>query len=316
MKTLFLLLALAVNSFAAIQYAGGTNVNVQCTASLGTKQELADCIEDSLNTAGWTTNSGHHTPTIVLQSVATPTAGLQMIVTLTQGSTSVNIKASNVAGTRGAATGMFLLPGIGKVFRVIADKYQGFVSVDGTPGARSTAAFGTPYVPTFVGVTEAIWANGNGASDGDTSLPSTWKLCLTLNAPNNTCGNSANAAANIWVTLNGTQWENTGSSTADQPGVLGLVNPSPTTLRTSSFTLRNWFDGSYFISEPLMGWAATAFTATATVVGQLWDAAIITTSIPSETALVIDSHNWLAWTNSNAGSVINHVNGTLILVTP
>ncbi len=300
---------------AAIQYAGGTNVNTQCTASAGTKQELSDCVEDALNTAGWTTISGHHTSTVLVESLITPTASLQMRLQLTQGTNCVTLKARNVGNTRAQSTGMFLLPAVGKVFRVIANKYQGFISTDGTPVARSTAAFGVPYVPTFAGVTEAIWANGNGSADGDTSLPSTWKLCLSL-ISSSFCGNSNNTATNVWVTLNGTQWENTASDVHDQPGFLGIVAPSSAASRQALPSFSRWFDGSYMISEPLIGWATTAYTGEGQLVGQLWDGALITASIASETALTIDSHNWLTWTNSNAGVAANNIRGTLILVVP
>ncbi len=312
-----LILWMPVPARAAIQYAGGTNVNAQCTASAGTKQELSDCIEDALNTAGWTTISGHHTSTVLVESLITPTAGLQMRMQMTQGTNCVVLKGRNVGNTRAQSVGMFLLPSIGKVFRVIADKYQAFISTDGTPVARSVAAFGVPYVPTFAGVTEAIWANGNGFNDTDTFLASTWKLCLSLISGNSNCGNANNAASNAWVTLNGTQWENSGAaSVVDQPGFLGIVAPSSTSSRQGLPSFSRWIDGSYMISEPLIGWGATAYTGEGQLVGQLWDGGLITASIASETALTIDSHNWLSWTNSNSGVVNNNVRGTLILVVP
>jgi len=51
-------------------------------------------------------------------------------------------------------------------------------------------------------------------------------------------------------------------------------------------------------------------------VGQLWDAAILTDSIASETSLAFDSHNWLTITNSNAGLAAAHPRGTLVVVIP
>src|SRR2546428_688740 len=101
MKRLTLLSVIAVMALsqtcpAAIQYAGGTNVSAQCTATAGTKQELSDCIEDNLVTAGWSVISGSHTTSVLLQSASTPTAALQMRLSLTQGTNCVILKGRNV----------------------------------------------------------------------------------------------------------------------------------------------------------------------------------------------------------------------------
>src|SRR6266478_373638 len=121
-RVLFVALALFTSAHAAIQYAGGTNKNVQCTATAGTKQELSDCIEDNLVLAGWTVISGSHSTTVLLESAITPTALLQMRLQLTQGTNCVILKGRNVGNTKADTVGQFLLPAVSKVYRVIADK--------------------------------------------------------------------------------------------------------------------------------------------------------------------------------------------------
>lgn len=310
-KLLLVSLLAAAQSFAAIQYAGGTNVNAQCTATAGTKQELSDCIEDNLNTAGWTTISGHHTSTVLLESIATPTAALQMRLQLTQGTNCVILKGRNVGNTKAASTGQFLLPAAAKVFRVIANKYQYFIATDGATLARSWAAGGTPYVPSFAGITEGIWTAGNATSDTDTNTGTSFKFSLTLNG----CGGSSQA--NYWATINGTQLEFQSNTNAGYSGVPQFLLPQTATNAQTNFQPYRWFDTSSFISEPLLALSVTgANGGEPFVIGSLWDGAIITASIASETSLTFDSHNWLAHTNSNTGTPGSCAKGTLVLVVP
>lgn len=318
--SLVLLVGLAaVSGHAAIQYAGGTNINSQdsghggipCPGTLGTKQELANCHEDNLNAAGWTTNSGHHTSTIVLQSATTP-AGLNMILTITAGTNCIILKGSNVAATKGATTGQFLLPAVSKVFRIIADKYQYFVSTDGAAAARSVAAGGVFYTPTFSGVTEGIWTHGDAISDTDTNIENNWKCALqTITS----VGSCTVAAPNFWVTVNGTQWESIAGIGAGQIGLPHFIIPFVSYMGFNAATGRQWIDGSSFISEPLLSIGSTV-TSAGSVVGQLWDAAIITASIAAELPLTLDSHNYLAYTNSVAYTTAQTPVATLVLVVP
>ncbi len=220
-------LAFLAGGQAVIQYAGGTNVNAQCTATAGTKQELSDCIEDNLNAAGWTTISGHHTSTVLVESLITPTASLQMRLQLTQGTNCVILKGRNVGNTKAATTGQFLLPAVSKVFRVIANKYQYFVSTDGSPVARSFAAGGVLYVPSFTGITEAIWTTGNATSDTDTNINPNWKVCLSL-IVSTQCGNATNNSPSTWVTVNGTQWDQANTTNTGSIGFLSLIIPVST----------------------------------------------------------------------------------------
>ncbi len=309
MKTLLVLcfFAALTSAQAAIQYAGGTNVNATCTAAAGTKQELSDCIEDNLVVAGWTVISGSHTTSVLLESLVTP-ASLQMRLALTQGTNCVILKGRNVANTKAATTGQFLLPAVAKVFRVIANKYQYFIATAGTPPARSIAAGGVLYVPSFAGITEGIWTWGNSNSDTDTGIQNYWKVTIGFT--------SGGPVGSQWVTVNGTQFENTASSLSNtgSPGVPQLISPQSGQSNISP-TIYRWFDGSSFISEPLIAIGAS-LVSEAKVTGQLWDAAIITDSVASETALTFDSKNWLTFTNSNVGAAGKCARGTLVLVVP
>ncbi len=317
MRKLLLLSALiwASMAHAAIQYAGGTNVNAQCTASAGSKQELSDCIEDNLNAAGWTTISGHHTSTVLVESLITPTAALQMRLQLTQGTNCVILKGRNVGNTKADTVGQFLLPAIGKVFRVVANKYQYFISTDGGSAARSYAAGGVLYVPTFTGITEAIWTIGNAVSDTDTNVGQVWKYSTSLTT---SVSPATQVCNNYWTTVNGSQVTITGSSTISTNSYGGVALLGPWTLApmNNAGTFYRWFDNSAFISEPLIGWCTTGTTCEAKIMGQLWDAAIITDSIASEMSLAFDSHNWLVHTNSNVGLAGTYARSSLVLVVP
>ncbi len=300
---------------AAIQYAGGTNVNSQCTASAGTKQELSDCIEDALNTAGWTTISGHHTSTVLVESLITPTAGLQMRMQMTQGTNCVVLKGRNVANTKAATNGNFLLPGVGKVFRVIADKYQYFIATDGTSAARSVASGGVLYVPSFLGTTEAIWTMGNAYSDTDATNEGSFKAFMGY-TPTGCNGMPSNAGPGTWVTYNGTQWETTSGQNAGQGrGMPRFVLPTGSSQEIASEDWP-WADGSISITEPQLSLGLVSPNAVPVIVGQFWDAALFTKGVASEVSYAFDSKNWLSWTNGANTSNGNCRSGTLVLVVP
>lgn len=312
MKTLIAIgLLLASSSFAAIQYAGGTNVNAQCTASAGTKQELSDCIQDNLTTAGWTVISGSHTTSVLMESASTP-ASLQMRLSLTQGTNCVILKGRNVGNTKAATTGQFLLPAVAKVFRVVANKYQYFVYTDGATTARSFAAGGVLYVPSFTGLTEAIWTVGNAVSDTDTGVNSSFKFCLNLV----TSCNGAGTNSNSWVTLNGTQLEFVSANNQGYVGIPHFVLPFASYNTGTTLGPYKWFDGSAFITEPLMAFSPIGSQTLSTINGSTWDTAIITDSIAAETVLTFDTHSWIAITNSNTGSAGIWARGTLVHVVP
>jgi hypothetical protein len=300
---------LASSSFGAIQYAGGTNVNAVLTASAGTKQELSDFVEDQLVVGGWSVVSGSHTTSVLLQSATTP-ASLTMRLSLTQGTNCVIFKARNVSNTLAQTVGEFLLPAIGRNFRIISNKYQYFISLDGAAQNRGVAAGGVLYVPSFTGITEAIWSTGNAFADNDSTIYSSFKNAPTLAF---CCGNGN--AANYWITVNGTQYEFNAATNAQYGGVLHFVVPLDAGI--SGMYAYRWFDNSVFISEPLFAASLTsANSGEVKVFGQLWDAAYITESMASETSLVFDSHNWLNFTNANTGSSGACQRGGIALVVP
>ncbi len=299
----------------AIQYAGGTNINNQLTAALGTKQELASWIQDELVAAGWTLISGSHSATIVVESAATP-ASLQMRLTiLTSATNCVTLRGSNVGGTKAAAVGQFLLPGIGTNYRILCNKYQYFIATDGNGISRGVAAGGVIYTPSFTGITEAIWTVGNAQSDTDTSVGISWKAALQLN--NNAGTGSNNTQQSIWVTINGTQWESAAGVSAGAFGMLNIMVPFSGFLGYAggSSVGYRWFDNSAFITEPLL-LVGAGLSLEGKIIGQLWDAAIITDSIAAETSLTFDSHNWLVWTDTSPGSAGISQRGALVIVVP
>ena len=109
----------------SIQYAGGTNVD-STLASDGTQATLINWIEDQMNTAGWTTISGHHSATIVLASATTPNSNSIRVRLKTTGNACATVELLNAAATLISQT-YFLLPTNAITYQIMADKYQVFI---------------------------------------------------------------------------------------------------------------------------------------------------------------------------------------------
>lgn len=295
-----------------IQYAGGTNVNNTFTQSgSATRREIVDGIVTELGTAGWSTISGGGTGDVLLESATTP-AGLKMRVrVLDPGSGNcAQVKVRNASNSISQSSAMFLVPGNGKTWRVIANKYQCFVFVPGTSASREYAAWGVPYTSDS-NITTCFWAQGNAQSDTDTTVRPTFRTVLhttfNFNCPISVC------------CVNDGWWENPANTNFSYlfGGSQYLLIPSTAIGNHISSAGYRWHDGNALIVEPLLSFGSVSSSDEGKVRGQLWDAFLTTEAYAVDTTLSgVDSKNWWCLTNNNTGAARGSLRGSLFLMTP
>lgn len=302
----------------AIQYSGGTNINTTFTCTTGTRQEIVTGLEDALNSAGWTTISGHHTANVLLESATTPSPQSLVcrVKLLDPGSGNcAQVQFRNQGNTKAQANQFFLFPSAGKVYRVIACPYQFFCfSADSLTVGRTFVGGGVPYIPSFLQgiITECIWSQGNStSSDTSTTLYATFRNSNFLGFDNNMC--------NQWQTVNGNQSEVYGSfGGGNRPGMQNLMvqKGAQDQVMQSQFAPYRWHDGSLLTFEPLITWGLTSSSDEGLIRGQLWDAAMISGQFVADQTTTFDSHNWWVFTNNVLWSSTLTQGATLVLVTP
>lgn len=293
----------------AIQYSGLTIYNNTFTCTTGTRQEIVNGIATALLAAGWSQVAG--TPggaDQTFKSMTTPQGFDIRIRVLEPGSGNcAQLFLHNATGSLTQTTNpMYLLPSVGAVYRVIASGYQFFILQPGLTTVRTFACGGVPYVPSFLtsgaSPTTAIgWLISNAQSDTDATVRSSFRTILAC------------ISADVAFLYNGNLWSSFGAGI----GTPTLVVPVSAVQQTwtpggSDF---NFSDGSALIVDPLIAWGPTGITATGVVMGQMWDAAVITDSFTADTAAAFDSHNWFNITGSNVGTNVI-ARGSLFVVVP
>lgn len=302
----------------AIQYSGGTNINTTFTCTTGTRQEIVTGLQNALVAAGWTIISGSGTANVLLESATTPSPqNLVCRVQLqdTGSGASAQIRFRNQGNTKAQANQFFLVPSVGKVFRVIACPYQFFCfASDSITVGRSYVAGGVPYLPSFLQgvITECIWSQGACINnDTITTNYNTFRI-------SNFCGPD-NAMCNQWHVVNGNQVEVYGTfSGGTRPGLqqLYVQQSAQNQYMQGQPPGYRWHDGSLLTYEPLIGWGTTGSSDENLIRGQLWDAAMISGQFVADQTTTFDSHNWWVLTN-NVQWTTGFVNGaTLVLVIP
>ena len=302
----------------AIQYSG-TNYNNTFTCTTGTRLEIVGGLQTALTAAGWSVISGGGTGNVLMQSATTPSPqSLTMQVKLFDPGSGncAQIVPRNVGGTKTMTNYLPLLPGVGKVFTVIANPYQVFVfTLSSQSTAREYIAFGVPFIPSFLQgvITECIWANGNGLSDTDATVRSTFRTGLW-------CGSSTSLPVTFpssWYDVNGNIWEIFTSSPGGIPeGTPQLFAQVGSVLNTGTTNGYRWHDDSLLTYEPIFGWGETAYTDECKIRGQLWDAVIVNDGFTADQTTSFDSHNWYVLTNQNTGTSGQLARGSLFLVIP
>lgn len=298
----------------SIQYAGGTIVNATLTQSSGTRAELAQWIRDQLGVAGWA-SSGSATD-YQLTSATTPQSLQGRVRVYDPGSGScARLRWSNTAGTKVQVGDLFLLPAASKSWRIVANKYQFFVTTPGSPAAREFACGGIPYLPPFLNgvITECIWAHGNAISDTGTAVMSSFRTALHTRTPS--------SAPNQFGLVNGNILENNGNVnfgiTNGYANMRFLAPVSGFTDDAAGSTYR-WHDLSQIISDPLISWGGTNATDEGLIRGQIWDAALLSDAWAGDTTLQVDpsnpSYNFITVTNNATGNG-SEARGTLCVRT-
>jgi hypothetical protein len=163
------------------------------------------------------------------------------------------------------------------------------VSLDGT-AASAAYTTGGWLAKIDNQVSEAIWASS--ASGGN--------LYFLLSQLYATTG---------WMLLNGSGITYNGTGT----GTVNLV-PLVPALTTYGGNPLMWYNLSDIVSEPLIGWG-TAVANQFRLLGQMWDAAIVSKDLVLGVLGTFDAHNWRNITSSNAGGA-SAAEGSLMHVVP
>lgn len=289
----------------SIQHPGGTIVNTTFTGA--TKNNIVTNLQTQLNNAGWTTISGGGSGDVILESATTPTASNFIRVRL-RDSAVTNCACLNMQNASGlkVSQNYFLLPAAAKTFRVIANKYQFFCFTPGGSAAREVVGMGVPYIPSFLhGVitSEFGWIMGNGETDTSTTVRATFRTQLHASAP---------SAVNYWSGLCNNNLIEVSNNSTVVPGLRLVIPYGANVARQEAY---RWHDDTLNIADPLIAWGLVNTTDEAKIRGQLWGAMAVSDSYAADTVWTgVNSHDWHAITNSQAGSA-TEARGTLFLAT-
>ncbi len=186
----------------SIQYAGGTNVDATYVSN-GTQQSLINAIEDAMNTAGWTTLSGHHTGTIVLQSATTPN-GNSICARLKTGNP-CTVELLNAAASLISQTHFMYVTATPSTYRIVANQYQVFVYVENTVSVGYAVMWGVPYVlPNLAAAMtgELGWIMGDDTPGGRNAGSFRWTWGSGSGGSSNFNARSAIIAGGVLTNLN------------------------------------------------------------------------------------------------------------------
>jgi len=293
----------------SIQYSGGTIVNTTFTCTVGTRREIVDGIYAALNTAGWSTVSGGGTGDVLMQSVSTPDS-LQIRVRLYDPGSGncAQVSIRNQAGTK-ISSAAWLLPAVGKVFRVIACRYQFFVFTPGASITREFVAVGVPSLPSFlVGVItgDCGWLVGNAVNDTDTAT----HYCLR--SATGTSGKLFNSHRYSGI-CNGNLVDYAAGLSNAADFRLTLLGPGFMYSGPDDGGLL-WHDDTRMVVEPVVSWGLALTTDVAKGRGLLWNAIVVQSSYDADTNISFDGHTWWAITHQGVGVPNSgHLRGTLFI---
>ena len=296
----------ALLGFIATTYKGGAPTWSYFDGE--TKQRIINGVESALLVAGWITISGSGTTNLLMQSaLSSDTQNLRMRIRVKDlGNTSTSFHLENVSGTKTSTAngGAWLFPQTAKGFKIISNKYQTFIFVEGTghtaqtTGAREFCAFGVPYLPPNIrGYNyECAWLMTNAQNEGDTACRSSFR---------SSCYGNVLGAPGIggpWRTglCNGNIWEDNNNTLS--LGGNGLWSPSP-----SNGVSTRWHDGTELITDPIIHWARTNDGLEPLAMGQLWEAYVAYDFYWNDTRVTLDSHTWQCITTNNRPSLFLRV---------
>lgn len=216
------------------------------------------------------------------------------------------VQIQNDTGDR-VSTQVYLLPAAGKVYRVIACRYNFFCMTAGVSNAREFACGGTLHIPDHLnGITTGSlgWLQGNATSDGDGSN-------------NRPCFRTRLAIYDFDPVRN--SFLRNGSilnvSGNNYPASMHLVvSTGAATQQIAGSASYRWVDDSIAIVEAIFcsGIASTADEAKRQ--GLIHNCLVSADSYPADTVLSApyDGHTWMAITGNNTGNG-NFTRGTLFV---
>lgn len=267
---------------------------------------MIDNIRDNLVASGWTSSgsSGAYTCT----SVATP-QGLQLKITFSSSTNCAQLTMKNAGGTLTSTSDVFLLPD-STTWRIIANNYGFWVMKDSSPTANKRD-FGfafTPYVPSFLTVTECNVFGGRCLSDSSTASVRSFRDALTHDGVNSNTGAYC-------TMINGSMF-NPGTFESDI-GTLRFRIGGSSRLGATDITnsaCETFFDGTYFMDTPYICFGNTGSTVVSTANGIVYDAALVENNYAYGTTKTFAGYTWMAITHSNTASSTNGLlRGTLFV---
>ena len=284
----------------AIQYPGGVIRNQTLTQTAGTKVELVDWIKAELVLAGWTAASGASGDWKLDSAIDAQSK--QFRVRIWDGvaaPTSTNcaqLRIMNVAETIAPAQSAFLLPAVGKTWRIVCNKYQAFIWVPGSATAREFCAFGQAYtgMTACSGITAQAWLVQNASTDTDTSADSSLRTAMT-------CATGA-------FILNAAGVTGIGGTAGGVPKLMPIGQDA----NGNASSCVRWHNDDYFLGDALLFTGTTTMNEEGKCRGQLWGAMVDSADRAMDTTFAFDSHNWIVITSSNTNA---NGRGTLCIAT-
>lgn len=275
MKRLLLILALlAPLMIAAPQYAGGTTVDT--TVAADTAAILIAAVRDNLVTAGWTILSGSGTTDVVLQSASTPNSNSISVRIWANGSTA-SFYMRNSGGTK-VTRAWNLNVATSKTYVFNACKYRFAMWPPGSTAGNEFLWVEVPYVPDLI---SASISGEFGILQSHTSSYC-WRERMT--------GQYLSYAFLVGGTLSDQNDDGTASA-------LVLLQTVPIQQATNAGY--RWRNNTLMVTDafPVV---SEAQNTEAKIVGQLWQAIIVSEQYADGATISFDSHTWRAVTVSNS----------------
>ena len=318
----FALLAAAISLTAAPQYSG-SEYTTTFTAD-GVKQDLINSIETALNNTGatacgggtnkcWTTQSGHGTTNLLMQSGTTTAGSLQINARFKDnGGTGIQVYLENTAGTLKPASyattnGCPLLATNGLAYTVVASKYQFLIFAPaGYNTAREFCWVGMPYLTSDLAsnITNAGFLFGSSIADSDGTFRAAITACTSVASIQCT----GNGSANYELMLNTNWWESSNNAAGRPTDYIGaprlfFLMPGDESITGINTTQQAWntSTAAYITSDVYIGWGAGGTSAATLIQGQIYDCVYISTPQSIGTTATWSSHNWYELTNSYTG---------------
>ena len=287
---------------SSIVYSGGTIVNNTFSTTTGTRAEIVSNLGTQLVNAGWSSIGGGVYKSATTASPKSNSIRVKLTDPGSGNCATVNIQ--NDAGDR-VSNFLYLLPGAGKVYRVIACQYNFFCFTAGASAVREFVCGGTMHTPDHLNgvVTGSLgWLQGNSTGDGDgTSNRQCFRTQLT-------CAGSS-GGRNCMIRNGAVLSIENGDNAASQ-NLLTAVNPRPGML-----TSYRWSDDSIGTQEALLCFGIASNADEAKRQGLIHNCllnsdAYAADTIPTE---AYDGHTWFAITNNNIGAGAQYARGTLFV---